>query len=568
MLAKGSPAARVVSGLCALMMFLGAPMATAQTPLENLLRRQPAAGDRNVVREGQSTQAEGGPVAETAVGKADAKPAPEPFGASLFANGATVSTDAVNPGYVIQPGDRISLYIFGGLASPEAVVQVDPNGNINVPEHGPVHVAGVRAGDLRTFLQQQTARSFTSNVSLYAVVLTSQRVGVLVTGFVRRPGRYGGSPGDTVLDFLIRAGGVDPSRGSYRTITVVRKGRAIAEVDLYRFLLSGELPQVSFQEGDTVVVAPQHAMVVVDGAVRNDYLFEIADGGAPGADVLGLASPLPSATNAVIRGTRNGQPFSQYVTLEQLRSVQIFDQDQITFVTDVPAPTVRVRIEGSRIGPSVLVVGPDERLPAVIAKVRVDPALADVNSAYVLRKSVARQQQRALQEALERLERSLFLARSATTGVAAIRASEANLVETYIQKGRRTQPEGLVVVSNQQGRFADLRMEDDDVIVIPKRSQVVLVSGEVRVPQAVVYEPGLKRGDYVRKAGGLTQRGGRRFIVRHANGETEIDGKGALRPGDELIILPAIGTKWFQLTTDLVSLAYQVALSGRVFGVN
>ena len=534
----------------------------AQTPLENILKAQPST-DRAVVRAGQATQAEGGPVAQSAVGRAaeeTVKPAPAPFGASLFKNAPPGASDVVNPDYKIQPGDRISLYIWGGLVSPEVVSPVDPGGNINVPGHGPVHVAGVRAGDLRNYLRDQTASSFTANVSIYAVVLTSQRVGVLVTGYVERPGRYGGSAADTVLEYLIRAGGVDPSRGSYRTIHVLRASQPLAEVDLYQFLLSGKLPQIDFQEGDTIVVAPQHAMVVVDGAVRNNYLFEIADGGAPGADILKLASPLPSATDAVVHGTRGAEPFSLYVSLDELRTTKLFDQDQITFVTDKPANTIRVRVEGSRIGPSVLVEGTDARLGSVLKKIRVDPALADVNSAYVLRASVVEQQKRALAEATDRLERSLFLARSASTGVAAIRTAEAQLVESYIQRARRVQPDGLLVVSDRAGGFADLRMEDDDVIVIPKRSQVILVSGEVRAPQAVVFDQRLSVKDYVQRAGGYGERGSRHMIIRHANGETVLDRSVPLQGGDELIILPNVETKWFQLGVDLVSLAYQLAL--------
>jgi hypothetical protein len=43
------------------------------------------------------------------------------------------------------------------------------------------------------------------------------------------------------------------------------------------------------------------------------------------------------------------------------------------------------------------------------------------------------------------------MAVSATTGVAAIRASEAQLVSSYIQRARRTQPEGRLVVFSDAG---------------------------------------------------------------------------------------------------------------------
>jgi hypothetical protein len=76
-----------------------------------------------------------------------------------------------------------------------------------------------------------------------------------------------------VLDFLVRAGGIDPGRGSFREIASPAAGGAIASIDLYRFLLRGELPP-ALQEGDTIVVGRQRALVGADGAVRNNFLFE------------------------------------------------------------------------------------------------------------------------------------------------------------------------------------------------------------------------------------------------------------------------------------------------------
>ena len=237
-----------------------------------------------------------------------------------------------------------------------------------------------------------------------------------------------------MLDYLIRAGGVDPSRGSFRKIVLRRGSTELARVDLYDFLLTGRLPTPNLREGDTIFVERQGATVVVDGSVRNNYLFELVNPVSQGQAVIELARPLPSATDAVVTGSREGRPFSQYVSLADLPRTPVLDQDRITFVGDRPAATVRVRIEGSRIGPSVLVVPTDTRLPAALAQVKVDPALADLGSVFILRRTVAQQQQRVIQEAAERLERSLFLATSTTSGVAAIRASEANLIASYIQR--------------------------------------------------------------------------------------------------------------------------------------
>ena len=551
------------------------------------------AGERARSREGSSVEAEGGPALQTANGRdvrREPNGEPEPFGASLFQNtGPLPPSDAVNPDYQIQPGDKIGLNVLGGASAPvsdtgstagggssgggggsatsqqQAVQTVDPQGNIFLPEVGAVHVGGVRASALQGTIQQAAGRTFTGNVRFYAVLLTTHRVGVYVAGFVQRPGRYAGQAADSVLDYLIRAGGVDPSRGSYRDITVRHAGADIAHVDLYDFLLTGRLPTPNLREGDTIFVQKQGSTVVADGSVRNNYLFELKTPVSTGAEVEALARPLPSATDAVVTGARDGQPYSQYVPVRDLARTALHDQDRITFVGDRAATTVRVQVEGSRIGPSVLVLPTDTRLPAAVALIRTDPALADLKDIYVLRRSVAQQQARVIEEAAERLERALFLANSPTAGVATIRASEAQLVSSYIQRARRTAPDGRIVVTDDAGQIADLRLEEDDVIVIPRLSQTVLVSGEVLQPQAVLWRPGLKRDDYIRMAGGFSERGRRgRFLIRRANGSFILDKDVALVPGDELVALPYVDPKYFQIGSDVLTLVYQIAIAASI----
>lgn len=524
-----------------------------------------AAPDRMLSRPGEVTQAEGGPVAAAPLGDAG-RPggATAIFGASLFTRDATAVSDAPNPNYVIVPNDRISVRVWGAVEA-EALGVVDPAGMLFLPNVGPIRVAGTRAGDLQRVVEAEVKRLYTEQVQVYATLLSIQRIGVFVTGFVRTPGRFGGSAADSVIDFLVRAGGVDPARGSYRDIAVQRGGRRVASVDLYRFLLEGQLPPLRLQEGDTIVVGRQRAVVGADGAVRNNYLFEVAGRSMTGRELVDYARPLPAATNAVIRGTRGGQPYSRYASLPELAALTLTDQDSISFITDSPARTVRVTVEGSRIGPSVLVADRDAQLCQVLDHIAVDPLLADTGSVFLLRPSVAQQQRRAIDEALDRLERQLFMAVSATTGVAAIRASEAQLVSTYIQRARRTQPEGRVVVLDA-GRCLPVRLEDGDVIVIPERVETVLVAGEVMAPRAVVWRPGMRVEDFVRQAGGYSARGASSaMMIRRASGELVLDPSQAPRPGDELIALPRLDPKAFQIGSDLLGLIYQIAVATRIF---
>lgn len=523
---------------------------------------------RGTERIGTPTQAEGGPSLVAPLGDQAriTGPATAVFGASLFTSQSQSSSDAPNPNYILAPGDRVSVRAWGAVDS-ELVGQIDPAGNLFLPNIGPIMVAGVRVGDLQQVVEGEIRKVYTSQVQVYATVLSTQRIGVFVTGFVRAPGRYAGTASDSVLDFLVRAGGIDPGRGSFREIAVNRGGQTIVNIDLYRFLLQGVLPVLRLQEGDTVVVGRQRAMVGADGAVRNNYLFESTSRTAlSGRDLIDLARPLPSATNAVVRGVRNAQPFSRYMPIAELSRQTLQDQDTVTFVADVAARTIRVTVEGSRLYPSVLVADRDITFCQMLDHIAVEPGLANTEGVFLLRPSLALQQKRTIDEALDRLERQLFLAPSATTSISEARTQEANLVSQYISRARRVQPEGRIVAVGPDGTCMPLRLENGDIIVVPELTSTVLVQGEVSFPQAVIWRPGMTTAQFLEAAGGLTARGSRStLMIRRPSGQAILDPQQDPRPGDELVALPYLDPKVWLYGRDLVTALFQVALAARVF---
>jgi protein involved in polysaccharide export with SLBB domain len=526
---------------------------------------------RATERAGSPTQAEGGPTLVTPLGDLQraAGPATAVFGAALFTGQPQSSSDAPNPNYVLAPGDRISVRAWGAVDA-EQIAQIDPSGNLFLPNVGPIRVAGTRVGDLQRVVEGEIRRVYTQQVQVYATVLSTQRIGVFVAGFVKAPGRYAGVASDSILDFLLRAGGVDPARGSFREISVQRSGTTVTSLDLYRFLMDGNIPQIRLQEGDTILVGRQRPLIGADGAVRNNYLFESAQRGPMrGQDLINYARPLPAATNAVVRGVRNAQPFSRYVTLAELARQTLQDQDTVTFVADVALRTVRVTIEGSRLYPSVLVADRDFSLCQILDHVAVDPMLANTSAVFLLRPRLAMQQKRAIDDALDRLERQLFLSPAMTPGVAQARSAEANLIMSYISRARRSLPEGRLVVVNEDGTCAPVRMEDGDVIVIPERSQTVMVQGEVSMPRAVLWREGMTIERYLQEAGGLTARGARStLMLRRPSGQVILDPRQPPQPGDELIALPYLDPKIFVMGQEFITALFQVALAARVFQNN
>jgi protein involved in polysaccharide export with SLBB domain len=485
------------------------------------------------------------------------------FGSQLFSGRfASEAFSGFNPEYVVAVGDRISVRMWGAFNF-EAAQVVDAQGNIFIPNVGPVRVLGVRNADLNQQVESQVKRTFRASVGVYATLEAAQPVKIYVTGFVRAPGLYGGLSSDSVLYFLDRAGGIDPDRGSYLQVDVLRGGQRRARIDLYRFLLDGKIEPLQLQDGDTIVAAPRGYTVQAGGEVLNPYIFEF---GQPeiGADrLLAMARPRPGATHLSIVRNIDAVRRSEYHPLAAAAQVTIRDGDEVTLTSDKYPGTILVRIEGAHLGERTLVLPYGAQLKDALARLK-PAAQSKVQAVQLFRRSMAERQKELLESSLRNLETYALTARSATSEEAALRGREAQQILEFIERARRIQPRGQVVLANAAAAGETL-MEDGDVIRVPEISNLVLVSGEVLFPNAVVYDTQADFERYVTRAGGYTQGADRaRVMVVHQDGSVGEAAKVDIRPGDEIMVLPKIETKNVELARGITQIIYQTAVAARI----
>jgi len=489
------------------------------------------------------------------------------FGSQIFTGRfASEPFAGFNPDYQIANGDRVSVRMWGAFVF-EATQVVDVQGNIFIPNVGPVSVRGVRNADLNKVIEAQIKRIFRSNVGVYATLEAAQPVKVYVTGFVRAPGLYGGLSSDSVLYYLDRAGGIDPDRGSYLEVDVLRGGVSRAKVNLYEFLLNGRIATLQLQDGDTVVALPRKHTVQIGGEVLNPYVFEFGRPRVSGAELLAVARPRPGATHLSVVRNIGPERRSDYFTLADAAGVQIQDGDQVTVMSDKYPGTILVRVDGANLGERTLVLPYGAQLRDVIAKLRPAPQ-ARVEALQLFRLSVAVRQKELIESSLRSLETYALTARSATSEEAALRGREAQQILEFIDRARQVQPRGQVILA--QGTDAgDTLLEDGDVIRIPERSNLVLVSGEVLFPNALVYDTAAGTEEYVARSGGYTQGADKaKVIVLRQDGSVADASKGGLRPGDEIMVLPKIETKSVEITRGITQIVYQIAVAAKVlFGL-
>jgi protein involved in polysaccharide export with SLBB domain len=488
-----------------------------------------------------------------------------PFGSNLFTgNFVAERDDGLNPDYVVMTGDRVVVQTWGAVVLNETLI-VDGQGNIFLPDVGPVQLADRRNEELTGAVKQALSRVYRSNFGVYTNLLSAQPVGVYVTGFVKHPGRYAGLPTDSVLYFLDRAGGIDTDLGSYRHLTAVRGTEVIATFDLYDFLLDGRLPRLHFQDGDTILVGPRGPVVELAGSVARPALVEMKAAQFTGGDVLDVVPESARATEVTVMGVRDGKPFNATSSLVEFRNVKLQRGDTIELRDDGSADKILVRLEGEFNGPSVLAVRRGARLLDLLNYVPVDPELVDTSSIHILRKSVQASQQRSLEDSLFRLERSTLLALSASIGESNIRQTEADLVLSFVERAREVQPIGRVVTT-VDGLQQNILLEDGDIIVIPRRTSVVEVDGEVLIAQAILHRPGDLPEDYVRRAGGYSDRADKgNFIIVHASGEVTRDPETEIRAGDQVVVMPDIDEKGLQQGLDVAQIIARLAISAGIF---
>ena len=485
------------------------------------------------------------------------------FGSQLF-KGAFASTagSTFNSSYQINPGDNINLRLWGAYQF-NGTQSVDPQGNIFIPNVGPVKVAGVRNGSLQSVVEAQVRRIYVSNVGVYAALEQAQPVKVMVTGFVNQPGNYGGVANDSVIAYLDRAGGVDPERGSYIDIKVMRNGQTIQQVDLYDFLLQGQIRPFSFRDGDVIVVGQRTHTFNVSGEVYNQHDFEFNSPAVTLAQALAFAKLKPGATNVSIQRRQGAEYRSEYYSLSQAPNVRVEDGDIVTVTADRYAGTIQVRVDGAHNGAHAVVLPYGAKLSDVLTQLQPN-ALAEVESLQLFRPSVAKRQKEMLNVALDKLEETTFNARSSTQEEAALRLRDAELVKQFIAKARQVEPKGQVVLNPDT--FQNVILEQGDILYIPEKTSVVMVHGEVAFPNGVEYKQGLSAKEYIEQVGGFSQKSNKsKVIVIRQNGKAELVRKGEkIKQGDEILVLPKAQTKGIELTRGITQVLYQIAVAAKV----
>lgn len=486
------------------------------------------------------------------------------YGQSLFSGHFSGTYyDERNPSYLIRHGDRIGVRIWGSFNF-EQELTVDLLGNIFIPTVGPIKVMNVPNGSLPSVVMKAVENVYQKEyMRSYIDLLTPNPLSVFVSGQVLRPGRYAGGATDSIMYFLDQAGGIDSFRGSYRAISIMRKGKEVASIDLYDFIRYGRLSPVKLEEGDVIVVKERGIKVGVNGQVRFQAWFEFSDTYTMGSDIVDWALPMAGVTHVSFQGYRNRKPFKKYLTLDEFKYTKVMGEDTVEFLSDNPSEMIVVYVEGALAGGSQFFVKRGTRLHTLLNYIAVDRTYAKLDSIYLKRISVAEQQAAALSDSLFRLQQNSLIASSQTAGEAEIRVKEAALISDFVKRAANAEQKGVVAIANK-GRVENVFLQDGDVVVIPRVTDVVLITGQVLAPNTVVYNKDYKLEDYLKLAGGLERSSDlKNILIFKSNGLVEQVADATIEPGDTIMALPVYRSKNLEFAKALTQIFFQLAVGTR-----
>jgi polysaccharide biosynthesis/export protein len=215
--------------------------------------------------------------------------APEPFGTEIFRYSPStfepLAYGPVAPDYPVGPGDELVITMWGDAQLALTLV-VNREGAITLPDVGTVVVSGLTLDGTRARIRAALSRAYAglrpatehSTIGLDVSLGRLRSIQVFLLGEVVRPGGYTISSVSRALNALYVAGGAT-RQGSLRDVRVMRGGRRVASVDLYRLLLEGDAgDSTRLQNGDVVFVPTAGRRVRADGPLRRPGLFELKEG--------------------------------------------------------------------------------------------------------------------------------------------------------------------------------------------------------------------------------------------------------------------------------------------------
>jgi protein involved in polysaccharide export with SLBB domain len=457
--------------------------------------------------------------------------------------------------YVVGPGDVLQVNLSGSVTrSWDATIT--PEGTLYVPSAGSISLMGLTLVRAREAVLRRLESEYRA-VTIDLRLLRPRTLLVYLVGETTQPGALEVSAARRASEVL--SDGLFAPNGSRRNIELRRRtaqGEERIPIDLTRFRMTGYIARDPLlREGDQLVIPRGRYQTAIEGAVGRPGTYDLAPTDSL-STLFGMAAgPLPSAVDRAVivrfndATNTDSVSFSIADVLAGRFDLPLRASDRV-YVYYHPRyqllEQVTIMGEVQRPGTYPLLPG-FTRLSQLVSVAGGYLSTADLSAIRVFRGSTLSAEDPEIGR-LSQLGRGEMTA----SEYEVLRARVAARRPDFRLDWNRVKTNGDL----------DLTLRAGDVVSVDPIYYSVRVEGQVRQPGLIRYEPGRRASDYIRIAGGFSDRASRGKVrVKRAVTDQTILARdaGALNPGD-LVWVPerGDGSAWQNLQSVLL-VATQVA---------
>ena len=373
------------------------------------------------------------------------------FGHDLFQKEELTFEPAMNvatpQNYVLGPGDVVYIDIYG--ASQKSIEEtITPDGMVMVEDFGPIQVGGLTVEQANSRVRAKMGARYGGSQIRFSVGQT-RTITVNVMGEVNTPGSYTLSAFATVFHALYMAGGPNEI-GTLRNIKVYRNNRLITTVDVYDYILNGNLKgNVRLADNDVITVGTYDCLVSANGKVKRPMYYEMKRDESM-KSLLNYAGDFASdAYRKSVRVIRKmGSQLSVFNVNEfDMNSFKMADGDSVLVDSVLNRYQNMVEVKGAVFRPGMYQLG--EQITSV----------------------------KSLMEYCEGVTEEAFT---------------AHAVMHRMKKDRTLEVVPVDLAGIMEGTAADIILQNEDVLFVPTRQdvqeeQTITIHGEVQYPGVYRY---------------------------------------------------------------------------------
>ena len=477
------------------------------------------------------------------------------------------------------------LYLWGQLDQGQ-LLRVNPEGRLLVPYVGPIEVADKTLAEAKEEVVRRVKMQY-DKVDVSVELSNVRRFRVFVTGEVGTPGTYQAWAVDRVSDMIKKARGIRVQAGRARTaeigetertreigsrrnIKVSRRNGETIVVDLDRFLSIGDLEANPYvKTGDVIYVPPKGETVTILGAVNTEGIYEFKQGEDLG-DLVELAGGLKENAQwsgvEVVRFKEDGVTKKRFeVDLSEFFRANpgnpdgkfLLKGDDQIFIRYLPGwhRKAVVWTYGELKYPGAY---PIEEGETTLSRI-VEQAGGFTEDAFLTEAEISRWEGRqAVDPEFQRL-RSMA---NVSGGIEGMKGLEYAYFKTKSRERRGVMAVDFERLFMEGDAMQDVLLKHGDSIVIPRKLEMVNVTGGVKYPGLIPFESGKGADFYIDRTGGYSwnaDKGKARVIEGKTGLWLRLDKVERVEAGDAIFVPEKAERDWWEIIRDTSAILGQLA---------